>query len=54
MFEVTGTVVGGVPIVEITCPIDSDHRLHPLSETEDHWECLDCGMTFEVKDAIQG
>lgn len=55
LFEVVGFYRGTMPvkIVEVVCPIDKGHRLSPLSKEEDTWECLDCGMTFEVKDAIQ-
>jgi len=54
-FEVVGFCrdVMKVPIIHVACPIDENHRLQPLSEERDTWECLDCGMTFEVKDASE-
>lgn len=51
MFEVQGETQPKkiiIPIIEVVCPIDPNHRIEPTSETEDTWVCLDCGMDFRV------
>ena len=47
MFKVKPDVIEYIPMVEIRCPFGHE-QVDPLSDTEDTWECCECGMEFEI------
>jgi hypothetical protein len=52
MFKTAPQVIDQIPVVQIICPICHGDTVEPTSNLKDTWECCDCGMGFEVTDAI--